>query len=678
MRFTLPTNNRGSSSGFTLIEVLIIAPIVILTVAGFISLMVSMVGDVLVTRDRSAMTFGTQQALDQIEQDVRLGTQFLTTTDTLVTPQGSNNNFTGNAPFTNSAGAFIMSAVTTDENPTSSTRWLIYYANQPNPCGSTQSYNRVFLMKVVYFIKDGSLWRRSILPDYNTNEATPDANTVCAYYDYVWQRDSCSPGYGTGTRCETDDALVMENVDSFNVEYFAEPGDTVPIAASEAKTAKTVKVTLNGKKTTGGQEFTTSGSVRATRLNNIDSSIPPPAAPTLSYTLSAPASAKFTWTNVPTANTYEISYNINGGPETTASLPAATREYTVNANRKDTITFKVASKNAAGTSEYASITATMPAWTSYDLMNNWVDYSPTFAPHAFTRTKDGVVVLKGLIKNGTASWDTPIFTLPVGYRPAYRLIFYVGSYNSSLGSGYGRIDVLTNGEVRFMQGTANWISMDSIKFLPSGTWTNLTMRNGWINYGGSYSPLRVAQDASTRVHVQGMVRDGPTSPTHTVIGGPLPAAMQPPKQIILPGITSGTAFASYDIKPTDVVTRSAVVTYISTMAMYYPSSYAGWTNLALQNGWVTYSTTFNSPQYTKSSDDIVTVKGLIKSGTATNGTVIANLPAGYRPKEKLIFSSVANSHHARIDVSSNGNITVDGGGDAVWMSLDQISFIAEQ
>jgi hypothetical protein len=154
--------------------------------------------------------------------------------------------------------------------------------------------------------------------------------------------------------------------------------------------------------------------------------------------------------------------------------------------------------------------------------------------------------------------------------------------------------------------------------------------------------------------------------------------MQGPKQTILPAITSGTGFASYDIKPTDVVTRSAITTYISTNAIYYPTSYAGWTNLTLQNGWVVYSSTFNSPQYTKGSDGLVTVKGLIKSGTATNGTVIANLPAGYRPSKKLIFSSVANSHHARIDVASNGNITVEGDGDAVWMSLDEISFIAEQ
>ena len=115
MRFTLPTNKKRSE-GFTLIEVLIIAPVVVLAIGGFVSLIVSMVGDVLLTRDSNSLTFNTQRALDRIEQDIRLGTQFLTTTDSLTAPQGSNNNFTGNAPFTNStANTFIMSSVTTDE-----------------------------------------------------------------------------------------------------------------------------------------------------------------------------------------------------------------------------------------------------------------------------------------------------------------------------------------------------------------------------------------------------------------------------------------------------------------------------------------------------------------------------------------------------------------------------------
>lgn len=667
---------KQQNAGFTLIEILIIAPIVIIAISGFIALMISVVGKVLLARDQGAMTYDTQNALNRIEEDVRLSAKFLSTSGTLPSPQGSNNNFTGTSAFTNTSNTLILNALATDSNPRASDRWLMYYDNQPNPCGDTETANRVFSIRIIYFIKDGSLWRRTYVPDWNLNTSSPDANTICTFSDdyYPWQKNSCSPGY-TASRCKAEDERVMDNIGSLSVQYFSSPNGTTDIGASNAETATTIGVTINGSKSTAGNTFTTSSSLRVTKLNSINTDASPLTTPVVSDSSPAPDQVQFSWTSIPSATNYLVSYNVNGGTWTNATLSGSTTSYTLSANRGDTISIKVAATNGTYTSSYGTDASTLALWTDANPQGGWVDYSSTFAHAQFTRTKDGVVVLEGLIKNGPATWDTTIFTLPPGYRPDYRLIFYVGSYDAGA-SGFGRIDVLPNGEVRFMQGTTNWISLDSIKFLAGGTWTDLTTQNGWINYSGSYAPLSVATDGSGRTHVRGLVRDGSTSPVHTVIGGPLPAAMQPPKQTLFTGITSGTAFASFDLKPTDVVTRSAVSTYLSTNAIFYPSSYNGFANLSLQSSWVVYSTTYNSPQYTKSSDGIVTVRGLIKSGATANGTIIANLPIGYRPDKKLILSSNANSHHARVDVSPNGNITIEGGGDAAWLSLDQITFLA--
>ena len=131
--------------------------------------------------------------------------------------------------------------------------------------------------------------------------------------------------------------------------------------------------------------------------------------------------------------------------------------------------------------------------------------------------------------------------------------------------------------------------------------------------------------------------------------------------------------------------------------MYYPASYNGWewfrkpdNSLAnaspytLYNNWTWYNSTgYGIPQYTK-QDGIVTVKGLMKSGTTTNGTVIAILPEGYRPIRKMIFpalgaATAGNGGHTRIDVSAAGEIKIEGGIAASnYLSLDSISFIAEQ
>jgi hypothetical protein len=216
----------------------------------------------LITGDRNAVSFDTQAALDQIEQDTRLSTQFLTTTGTLASPQGSNNNFTGTSAFTNTSN-LILSENATDKSPTDTTRQIIYRANQPNVCGSTQTFNAILPVQIVYFIKSGSLWRRTIVPTYNTN-ATVDANTVC---DAPWQRNTCSPPYTPSTRCQTNDIEVMQNISSFDVKYYATAAATTELGDAGAASASNIEVTINAAKTTAGRQFTNSGVLRVDKLN---------------------------------------------------------------------------------------------------------------------------------------------------------------------------------------------------------------------------------------------------------------------------------------------------------------------------------------------------------------------------------------------------------------------------
>ena len=260
MHYSSPHNSR--SSGFTLVEILVIAPIVLLAIGGFIALMVTMVGDVMVSRDNNTMLYDTQDALKRIENDVRLSTEFLTTTGTMISPQGSNSNFTGTAAFTNAVNTLILNSLVTDQSPVNSSREIIYYKDQPNACGATKIFNNILYAKVIYFIKDGSLWRRTAIAPFNTN-ATTDSQTVCAT---PWQQDSCSPGY-TATRCKTNDVEVMQNVSSLNVEYYNTPSSTSNMGVGNAGAASTIKVTVTAQKQTATKTITVSQSLRATRLN---------------------------------------------------------------------------------------------------------------------------------------------------------------------------------------------------------------------------------------------------------------------------------------------------------------------------------------------------------------------------------------------------------------------------
>lgn len=667
-----PTNRKQSTAGFTLIEMLVIAPLVILIIGAFVGAMVSLVGDVLVTRDRNAMTYESQDALNRIEQDIRLSTQFLTTTGTLTAPQGSSSNFTGTAAFTNGNDKLILNTLATTTNPTDTNRSLVYYANQPNACGTQQSFNRVLLMQVVYFIKDNSLWRRTILPNYNTN-AIVNGETVC---NSPWQRNTCSPGYAPATRCQTNDAEIMKNVGALGIKYYLTPDTTSELAAASAKDALTVEATLSGSKTTAGQSVAATGTMRATRLNNIDTSIPPPTAPTLSHTLPTGTSVKFSWTSVSVATSYEISYNINGGSWVNSSVSTNTTSFTVNANREDTVTFRIAAKNASGTSATITDSATLPRWTELDLLSGWKKYSDTYNTPSYTRTSSGRVFLKGLVKDGTATSGTVIAKLPEGYRPSGRLVFPV----STSPNINARVDVDLNGDVILYRGTNTWTSLDGISFLPSDTpytWNTMSFYNGWTNWDPpTYEPLHVALDNRGRVNMQGLIRAG-TQTNNTPIAYLNPAFF-PPKSLHFPAGSSSVSLFWLWYADGEVTKRGTQTsTYLGMQALWYPGSTGSWTTIEPDGTWAQYAGNYPNFQYTKASDGVVTLRGLIKSGPIAATTKLGNLPAGYRPEAVEVMTTLANEDYARIDIEPDGDLIIRSVSNNTWLALNY-SFVADQ
>jgi len=72
---------------------------------------------------------------------------------------------------------------------------------------------------------------------------------------------------------------------------------------------------------------------------------------------------------------------------------------------------------------------------------------------------------------------------------------------------------------------------------------------------------------------------------------------------------------------------------------------------------------------------IVTVNGLIKSGTITNGTTLCVLPVGFRPRATYWFTCPTNAGSAKISVDSGGNVIGQAGLDATFTAVS-LSFEA--
>lgn len=249
--------------GFTLIEMLVVAPLIVIVVATIVGFMVSLVGNVTIANSRTQIQYDAQDALNQLEQDVFLSTAFIGSYAP-ASPQGEDN---GTAAFTSASGDIILNQPATSANPADATREPIYYANRPNTCASgSYQVNNPFYVKVIYFVRNNTLYRRTIVPTWNTNAPPSENNsTVCKP---VWQRGSCANGV-SGAACTAKDAAILNNVASISLTttYYQKsaPGTLI---TTDLSTADTVKVAITVTSKAAGETVTQTSELAASRASS--------------------------------------------------------------------------------------------------------------------------------------------------------------------------------------------------------------------------------------------------------------------------------------------------------------------------------------------------------------------------------------------------------------------------
>ncbi|MEO5949815.1 MAG: fibronectin type III domain-containing protein [Candidatus Saccharimonadales bacterium] len=667
--------------GFTLVELLVVTPIVLLIISSFVVVLINLTGDALINREQLVQAKDNQSALDRIEQDVRLSNRFLAQNRTIMnSPQGVNDNTTN---FTNvGAGngtALILQTISTDKNPIDTSRNLVFLTNSPNACASPLvTSNSPYYVNIAYFVKNTNLYRR-VLMTYNPSPApcvTP------------WQQPTCTTGLQNGNTCISEDSILATGVSSLNLDYYTDPSSSTAItdASSTSLTvtqrdsalanANSVKASITLAKTISGRNISYSGSTRVTKLNS--SAVEQPNAPVVTGRLSGPAQVTFTWPAISSATSYVISYNINGTGWIDVPGGTSSTSYTINAYRSNTVSIRVAANNPTGTSPSGTSSYLIPDWTACALQNSWVNYGAPHAAAAFTKTSADVVVLKGLVKNGTGNGSEVLCTLPPGYRPSYRLLFEV----AVSGGATGRIDIDTAGNIIWVGGSTSWTNLSGLTFIANGDYnfTNLTAYNGWGKWNDSrFAPVQAAKDSLGRVHIQGLPSSG------TVTNGTnmfkLPAGSTVAGFDLYNASSSSANSIMLSASGYIVARGQAGAGFTSTQLIYLPTPILGWTAATLGNGWVNYGGGFSAAQYTESADGMVFMKGLIKSGTTTSGTVLFTLPVGKRPKEIIICNMVTyptTNNYGRVDVYPDGTVVLREGVDPAWISLAGCPFISEQ
>lgn len=94
----------------------------------------------------------------------------------------------------------------------------------------------------------------------------------------------------------------------------------------------------------------------------------------------------------------------------------------------------------------------------------------------------------------------------------------------------------------------------------------------------------------------------------------------------------------------------------------------------LLNNWVDFGSGYATAGYYKTTEGIVNLQGLIKSGLITGYTTLFILPVGFRPLTKKVVVAVNNNTICPLEIGTNGEVVIMMNGANSWLSLEGISF----
>jgi len=243
-------NNTSAARGFTLIEMLVVAPLLILLIGTMIAYLSSLTGTGLKANAQLAMAYDTQEALNDMGAYSSLATALLASTSTLPNGQGSDNSTAAFTATTSSKpDTLIIQIPATDKSSLDPARSLIYTG--ASPCDTSASTLKYLL---VYFVgTDNSLYKRTIVP-------YPTGTSGCAT---PYQRNSCSPSNMTPSVCQARDEKLLDNVSTLSVVYYKDDG----VTATTPDQASNAEVTIAASQAVSDSTISYSGSLRIRAIN---------------------------------------------------------------------------------------------------------------------------------------------------------------------------------------------------------------------------------------------------------------------------------------------------------------------------------------------------------------------------------------------------------------------------
>lgn len=263
----MQATKKPHTQGFTLIEVLLVFPMLLIAIAGMLAVLIVLLQQNTSQRASLNVTYQTQQALDIMDNDIRYSSHFLVAADP--SPLNTDNYGSDNSgqawsykDYDAQHRVLIVRAYSSTDNLLSDSRKNVYI-NQVGCTGSSKYANPTLQYDIIYFIRNNTLFKRIIV---DTTTATCDAQ---------YQVQSCpiDVTYPRNSVCKADDEVLLENATGMTIQYYVNPSDSTPIDAFNSNdptildSAQSALITLTSSTTVSGEPVTSTLILRTNKLN---------------------------------------------------------------------------------------------------------------------------------------------------------------------------------------------------------------------------------------------------------------------------------------------------------------------------------------------------------------------------------------------------------------------------
>ncbi len=232
------------ADGFTLVEVLIMSPILMITIIITMTLLFNQYGQLTQQGAQVNLNVEAQNIAFSMQDDVFFASSFEQTSNSnLIDANQPSGGWTYS---TTPKQTLILSTAALTTNPRNAARQVVYI----DTAGCPSEENSVLYNNVIYFASGTNLYKRIL--------TAPSSMNTCGA---SFQRQTC-PAASVTSECPAD-RILSDKLESFTVTYY----DTNNTAVTDPEQAEKVRIDLQLKDKAFAEDIFSSSSITLRKLN---------------------------------------------------------------------------------------------------------------------------------------------------------------------------------------------------------------------------------------------------------------------------------------------------------------------------------------------------------------------------------------------------------------------------